>query len=45
MTLNHVVDFKDILQKMKYSSEFEKIVQAIALDPIAGKSKMRKYLI
>ena len=45
MTLNHVVDFKDILQKMKYSSEFEKIVQAIALDPIAGKSKMSKYLI
>ena len=45
MTLNHVVDFKDIIQKMKYSSEFERLVQAIAVDPMVGKSKLRKYLI
>lgn len=45
MTLNHVTDFNDIINKLAHSSEYERLFEAMLGTKMTGKNRMGKYLI
>ena len=45
MNLNHVVDFKDIINKLSHSNEYQRLFEAMLGTALTGKNRMGKYLV
>ena len=41
--IDHVQDYKDFVTKLQHDSKFEKMIQAMTLGPLVGKSTLNKY--
>lgn len=45
MTLNHVVDFEDVIRQLQHSKQYERLFEAMLGSKMTGKNRMGKYLV
>ena len=45
ISIDKVQDFDDFIYKMQTSNKFEKLVQSMTIDRIAGKNSLKKHSI